>query len=121
MFKFNIEDIDVLHCGDLGHALSDSDIEKIGNVDILLVPVGGFFTIDAAEAVEVVKAVDPHIVIPMHYGGDHMNKEPYTKLAPLSNFIKKIGASPEEPVAKLSLKKEDLQDEMKVVVLQINP
>jgi L-ascorbate metabolism protein UlaG (beta-lactamase superfamily) len=60
-------DIRVVHLGDLGHTLTASTIAAIGPVDILLVPVGGFFTIDHQQAAEVVESLDPHIVIPMHY------------------------------------------------------
>lgn len=60
-------DLRVAHLGDLGHALTAEAIAAIGAVDILLVPVGGFFTIDHEQAAEVVEALGPRIVIPMHY------------------------------------------------------
>ena len=51
--------------GDLGHKLADQLIEELGNIDILLIPVGGFYTIDAKEAVEVIHQIEPRIVIPI--------------------------------------------------------
>uniref|UniRef100_A0A7C5V1E6 MBL fold metallo-hydrolase n=1 Tax=Caldicellulosiruptor owensensis TaxID=55205 RepID=A0A7C5V1E6_9FIRM len=65
---FVIEDkFSVAHLGDLGHELAETELEKMGQVDILLIPVGGVYTIDAKEALNVAKAVNPKIIIPMHY------------------------------------------------------
>ena len=55
------------HLGDLGHELDRSTVEQIGRVDVVMVPVGGYFTIDAAQAAQVVAALAPRVVIPMHY------------------------------------------------------
>jgi L-ascorbate metabolism protein UlaG (beta-lactamase superfamily) len=67
IFTFKMDDYTFCHLGDLGHTLSVDDIEAIGNVDILFVPVGGNYTIDGKEASEVTKEINPKIVIPMHY------------------------------------------------------
>lgn len=67
IYKFTVDGIHICHCGDLGHLLSEQQIKDIGHVDILLVPVGGKFTIDAAGAVQVIKQLKPSISIPMHY------------------------------------------------------
>ena len=61
------EDTKICHLGDLGHILSSEQVNLIGNIDILLIPVGGFYTIDYKEASEVVKQLNPKVVIPMHY------------------------------------------------------
>ena len=66
-------DIRLVHLGDLGHALDAVATKAIGRVDVLLIPVGGFFTIDHEEAAEVVEALDPRIVIPMHYKTDKID------------------------------------------------
>jgi len=63
-------DIRLVHLGDLGHPLDAATIGKIGRVDILLVPVGGFFTIDHHQAAAVVEALAPRVVIPMHFKTD---------------------------------------------------
>ncbi|GAA0180786.1 MBL fold metallo-hydrolase [Clostridium sediminicola] len=57
----------ICHLGDLGHNLSNDTLEKIGKIDVLLIPVGGNFTIDAKEAATICKQIGSHIVIPMHY------------------------------------------------------
>ncbi len=65
---FVIEDeFSIAHLGDLGHELAASELEKVGKVDILLIPVGGVYTIDAKEAFNVAKAINPRVIIPMHY------------------------------------------------------
>jgi len=65
---FVIEDkFSVAHLGDLGHELAETELEKMGRVDILLIPVGGVYTINAKEALNVAKAINPKIIIPMHY------------------------------------------------------
>ncbi len=60
-------DVRLVHLGDLGHTLDSATVEALGRVDILLVPVGGFFTIDHQQAAEVVESLKPRIVLPMHY------------------------------------------------------
>ncbi len=67
IFTFKMDDYTLCHLGDLGHTLSHGDIEAIGSVDILFVPVGGNYTIDGKEASEIAKKINPKIVIPMHY------------------------------------------------------
>ena len=67
IFTFKMDDYTICHLGDLGHKLSSDDIDAIGSVDILFVPVGGNYTIDGKEASEVTKKLNPKIVIPMHY------------------------------------------------------
>ena len=67
IFKFLIDDIIFCHLGDLGHMVEESIVEKIGRVDILFIPVGGNFTIDADIAWEIIKSIEPAIIIPMHY------------------------------------------------------
>lgn len=66
-FVFDLGGIRLAHLGDLGHILGEGDVEKLKPVDILLVPVGGHYTIDAVEAKKVVEQLSPSIVIPMHY------------------------------------------------------
>lgn len=66
-FCFALDGVRVCHLGDLGHALSPSQIKELGQVDVLLVPVGGLYTIDAAGASQVCDSLKPKLVIPMHY------------------------------------------------------
>jgi len=67
IFNIRIDGISFCHLGDLGHALSEEQLTEIGKVDVLLIPVGGHYTIDAGEAAEIMDMINPRIVIPMHY------------------------------------------------------
>jgi L-ascorbate metabolism protein UlaG (beta-lactamase superfamily) len=67
VFVFDVDGLKVCHLGDLGHTIDEGLRSEIGNVDVLLVPVGGFFTIDAAEATQVADVLNPSVVIPMHF------------------------------------------------------
>ena len=67
VFVFDVDGVRICHLGDLGHTIDDRVRSEIGKVDVLLVPVGGFFTIDAGEATQVTEALDPAVVIPMHF------------------------------------------------------
>jgi L-ascorbate metabolism protein UlaG (beta-lactamase superfamily) len=67
MFCFEVDGIRVGHLGDVGHVLTEAQIAGLGRVDVLLVPVGGFFTIDAAAATEVCRQLNPRVIIPMHF------------------------------------------------------
>jgi len=116
MYKFESEQISILHCGDLGTGLEDAILDEIGEIDILFIPVGGTYTIDSAEAVELIKKVEPSLVIPMHYG---FPEGAIKELAPVSEFLKKMGKDAITSIDKLVVKKEDLLDqEMQVVILQ---
>ena len=70
LMKFVISGKTLLHCGDLGHLLSDEIFNKLGKIDVLFIPVGGFFTIDADTAQTIVEKINPDIVFPMHYKTD---------------------------------------------------
>lgn len=67
IFCFTVDGMRLCHLGDLGHPLSEPQVAEIGKVDVLLIPVGGFFTIDAAMATQVADKLKPKVVIPMHY------------------------------------------------------
>lgn len=121
MFKFEAENLSILHCGDLGHMLEDSLIEEIGTVDILLIPTGGFYTINAQEAAKVVNEIEPSLVIPMHFQQPGMDPNLAANLSPVGDFLKEIGAEDTQAVEKLTIKKEDLNPEdLKVVVMSIS-
>lgn len=67
IFIFDVDGYKVCHLGDLGYVLSESEINKLGEIDVLLIPIGGNFTIDGREAAELSKAINCHLIIPMHY------------------------------------------------------
>lgn len=85
----------ILHLGDLGHALSNDILEDMGDIDILLIPVGGKYTIGPKEAVEVVHSVDPKVIIPMHYGDPALNQETFAGLNTLDDFINEMATKVE--------------------------
>ena len=119
LYKFETEGLSVLHCGDLGFIPDDGFIDLIGEVDILIVPVGGFYTINADEAAELVKKIEPSIIIPMHYNHPKLDKKNFGQIQPVSEFTKKFGVENLVPLPKLVYKKEEIEQEMKVIVLEI--
>ena len=87
VFTIGVDGLRVCHLGDLGHVLSGDEAAAIGKVDVLLVPVGGFFTIGPREALDVIKALGPTVVIPMHYKTDALN----FPIAPVEDFLSLAG------------------------------
>lgn len=84
IFRIEVEGISIVHLSDLGTLLTNSQIENIGNVDILMIPVGGVFTIGPEEADKVVKELNPKIVLPMHYKTNYLK----LNLLPVEDFLK---------------------------------
>ncbi len=114
-FVIEMDGLRVAHLGDLGHKLSESELEEIGSIDIALVPVGGTYTIGAKQAKEVVSQIDPSYVIPMHYKQEGITIE---GLAGLDEFLKEMGKPDIVPVAKLSVVADKVPEELTVVVLE---
>lgn len=119
IYVIEAEGLRIVHLGDLGHTLSDDLIDEIGDVDILMIPVGGFFTIGPKEATEIISKIEPYFVIPMHYKAVGMNPGLGDKLLPLEEFLKECGITTEN-LPKFSLKKEDILEDQntKVIVLE---
>lgn len=116
---FLIEDsnFSVLHLGSLGHELPKEILEKIGSVDVLMIPVGGNYVIDAEKASKVISSLEPGIVIPMHYNTKD-SKHP-EKLAELEAFLEEMGVEKNTPKRDfLELKSSVTEDETKIVVLK---
>lgn len=67
IFCFTLDSINICHMGDLGHMLTDEQFKAIGKVDVLMIPVGGFFTIDATAAAKISDQLKPAVIMPMHY------------------------------------------------------
>lgn len=112
MYRIEVDGVKIGHLGDLGHVLSSAQVDALDGIDILLVPIGGVYTIDAEKAAQVVSDIEPRIVIPMHDG--RSNKE----LAPLEQFLKVMNKGEITPVPKLTISREKLPTEMQVVVLE---
>lgn len=90
VYTYEINKIKVCHLGDLGHELSEELINGIGKVDVLMVPVGGSFTINSEEAIKVINSINPKVVIPMHYGTEASRPIFEDYLAPVEDFTSKI-------------------------------
>lgn len=118
IYRITIDKINIVHLGDLGHVLKSGVIDELDAVDVLLVPVGGIFTIDSNEAKSLISEVEPSIVIPMHYKHPELNQKNFGELAELSVFLKEIGKEGIVPQPKLVLAKDKLPEEMQVVVLE---
>jgi len=115
IYILDIEGVSICHLGCLGHTLSERQVDDIGNVDVLLVPVGGERTINAKAAVEVVNEIEPRLVVPTHFA---LPKLKY-KLSGPEAFLKEMGSSAVKPEPRIKLKKTDLpKDETKVVLLE---
>lgn len=117
IFVIHIDELVVAHLGDLGHELSKQQEEALANVEVLMVPVGGVYTIDAKQAAALVDRIDPMIVIPMHYKTQGMAKT-FEGLAPVEDFLKILGAEGAVREKKLSLLKGALPEEREVVVME---
>lgn len=113
VYLMEIDEVSVCHLGDLGHVLNPEQVEEIDNVDVLLLPVGGVSTINAAKAAEVVRQLEPKAVIPMHYKTPALKRE----LEPVERFLKEIGAKQVEPLPKLSITKSNLPPSTQVFLL----
>jgi len=113
VYVFDYDGITVAHLGDMLQIPTQSEIEMLGTVNVLLIPVGGGNSLNAAKAAEVVSMLEPNLVIPMHYG----TPDSKIKLDDLNKFIKEMGLS--QPTAQPSLKvtRSSLPSETHVVVL----
>ena len=119
VYKMTIDGINICHLGDLGHKLSDDQLNQIGNVEVLLIPVGGAYTVDAKVAAEVVAQIEPLVVIPMHYKRSDNPDVTVGKLGPLSDFLGEMGvAGGVAPQPKLAVSKDRLPETTTVVVLE---
>lgn len=113
LYVFDFDGLTVAHLGDLRRVPSQTEIEALGNVQIVLVPVGGTSSFSAGKAVEVVSMLEPGIVIPMQYNipGSTL------KLSPVSKFLKEMGISSVETQPSLKITANNLPEETRVVLL----
>lgn len=118
VFRIEIDNIAVVHLGDLGHKLSDSQVDDLGVVDILLVPVGGIYTLNAEAAAATVSQIEPKIIIPMHYKTEGMNENVFGKIDGVDVFLKEMGKTGIVPQEKLTISKEKLPIEPTLLVVE---
>lgn len=113
LYVFDYDGITIAHLGDLQKVPNQAEIEALGNVNIVLIPVGGGSGLTAAKAVEVVSLLEPGIVIPMHYG----TPDSSIKLTTVDKFLKEMGLSDIEPLPSLKVTQSTIPEETRVVIL----
>ncbi len=115
IFCFEIDGIRVCHLGDLGHQLDDKQVAELGEVDILLTPVGGFYTIDAKVATEACGRLAPKVIIPMHYRNDRCSSFP---VSGVDEFLQgKTGVS-QVDTSEVEFKQGELPATTQIIVLK---
>jgi len=113
VYSVEMDGMALCHLGDLGHPLRPEMVDELGVIDILFLPVGEVSTIPVSTAVETVKELNPHIVIPMHYKTNVVARS----LEPVDKFLKEMGIREAEPRSKLSISESSLPSGTQVVVL----
>ena len=113
-YLIEIEGVRVCHLGNIRAPLSNKQVEQLSPVDILLLPVGAADTVEISQGIEIVRNLEPKIVIPMHY------KVPYlkVKLGELSRFLREMGIRGQHPQNRLNVTASNLPHEMRVTILE---
>ena len=118
IYRITVEGITILHMGDFGEReVRDVTLEGIGDIGVLMIPVGGKYTIDGERAEKIVRQIEPGFVIPMHY------QLPGLKygLDNVDAFLKEMGASKGDAVDKLMIKEKDVAEDKKTEVVVLKP
>ncbi len=113
VYLMEVDEVTICHIGDLGHVLTADHLEQIEHVDVLLVPVGGVSTINAATATELVRQLEPKVVIPMHYRTEVLDRG----LAPVDEFLREMGLKDIVSQPKLSVTRASLPQSTQVYLL----
>jgi L-ascorbate metabolism protein UlaG (beta-lactamase superfamily) len=118
MYTIEAEDLRLCHLGDLNQKeLTEEQVDKIGDIDILMIPIGGTDTISAKEAIKTMSQIEPRIIVPMYYQIPKLKTK--TKLDGLDKFLKIMGIKSINPLNKLSIKSKDISpEEAKIIVLK---
>ena len=119
IYVIEADGLRIAHLGDLGHELSSDLIDQMGAIDILMIPVGGEYSLGSKAASVVSSEVDPYFIFPMHYQAQGLNQETFSKLEPVEAFVKETGL-PTETLPKFSIKKDEIIDDQnaKVIILE---
>ncbi len=113
IFTFSVDGLKVCHLGDLGHVLTDKELAEVGPVDILFIPVGGYFTIDSKEATQVGEQVKPKVLIPMHFKTEKCG----FPIAPVEDFLKGKTNVKRTKASEVTFDQASLPSKMEIVVL----
>lgn len=117
IYLIEMDGLRICHLGDLGKKLDEGKLEEIDGVDILLVPVGGYYTLNSKEANELITAIEPSVVIPMHFKIPSMGPS-FAKLQPIKDFLEDMAVGQIAPQPKLVIFRDKLPSERQTVVLE---
>lgn len=121
VYVIHIDDLVFCHLGDLGHELTAHQLDEIGDVDVLFIPVGGGETISPATASSVISQIEPRLVVPMHYAPEGQSTFTSSELEPVDKFLQELGLKDVVPEEKLTVTTSNLPtqgEETKVVVMK---
>jgi L-ascorbate metabolism protein UlaG (beta-lactamase superfamily) len=113
IYVFETEEMRLCHMGDLGADLSEKQLEEINGVDILMIPIGGKYTIDGEKAADIVRKIEPKVVIPMHYKMPGLTVD----IEDEKKFCSEMGNCPKEKVSKFTIKSKDIEEKSMEVML----
>jgi len=114
IFCFIVDGVRVCHLGDLGHQLSDQQVAEIGTVDILLIPVGGYYTIDGKVATRVCNQLKPKVIIPMHWN----YKWSFSEIASVDEFLQGKRDVSRLDASEVEFKQGELPESTQIIVLK---
>lgn len=117
-YFFDFDGFTVGHLGDLGQVPQQRQVEELGEIDVLLVPVSGQNTLDASRMTEVISLLEPRIVVPMHYLHPGLKGGLADSLEPVDKFLKELGVGEPEVQSSLKMTKSGLPEETQVVLLE---
>ena len=114
IFCLDVDGVKICHMGDLGHPLSNEQIAELGEVDVLLIPVGGFFTIDAKTASQLCDQLKPRVIIPMHYN----NSKCALPISGVDDFLQGKSSVKQLDSSEIEFKPEELPASTQIIVLK---
>ena len=113
VFTFNVDGFQICHLGDLGHVLNQNELAEVGAMDILFVPVGGVYTIDAKEAAQIAESMKPKVLIPMHFRTEKCG----FPIAPVEDFLKGKPRVKQPGTSEVTFDKSSLPQQTEILVL----
>lgn len=114
MYVITVDGFRIAHLGDLGHELAECELEAMGQIDVLLIPVGGYYTIDAEQATRAVEQINPKLVIPMHFKNEKIN----LTIGPVDDFLKGKQNVRMPDASQIEVTKDSLPADSETVVLK---
>ncbi len=114
MFVTTVDGIRIAHLGDLGHELASCELEQMGEIDVLLIPVGGYYTIGPEQATRVAEQLKPKLIIPMHFKNEKVN----LTIGPVDDFLKGKQNVRMSDTSEIEVTKDSLPAETEIVVLK---